>query len=67
MKTKDQLIREEMKEAIKQCNNKQIHFFKRMYSNDKMDADINDIIDSMEINKLSIAYNQIFRTIHNGW
>lgn len=40
--------------------------FKRMYSHKNIDADINDVVDSMPVEKLSWAMEQVQRTIDNN-
>ena len=41
-------------------------FFKRMYSHDNPDADINDVVDNMPSDKLDWAMRQIENTVINA-
>lgn len=52
-----------IKKGLAKCNNKQILLFKRMYSPNNLDADINSIVDNMPEDKLDWAMQQVQRTL----
>ena len=55
--------REQLKELLKSYTDGQKLIFKRMYSNDNLDLDINDIVDNMPDVKLNWAIEQVNNTI----
>jgi len=52
-------IQEELKNGLSQCTEQQQHFFKRMYSHDDLDRNINEVVDNMEEEKLDHALRQV--------
>lgn len=55
--------RDELKDGLKRLPEANVKFFKRMYSHENLDADINDVVDTMPIDKLSHAMDQVSRTL----
>lgn len=58
--------RSELKEGLSQCTDAQQLMFKRMYSHKNLDADINDIVDSLPEENLDISMNQVRRTLEKA-
>ena len=56
--------REQLKEGLSKCNEKQQYFFKRMYSDNDLEADINDVVDNMPEDKLDWAMQQVESTLN---
>ena len=52
-------------EMLHQLTDEQIRFFKRLWANNNMDISIEEAVDNLDINKLSIVYNQAKNTIKN--
>lgn len=50
-------------EMLHQLTDEQIRFFKRVWANNNMDISIEEAVDNLDINKLSIVYNQAKNTI----
>ena len=50
-------------EMLHQLTDEQIRFFKRLWANNNMDISIEEAVDNLDINKLSIVYNQAKNTI----
>lgn len=57
-----ELARAELKEGLELCSGPQILLFKRMYSHKNLNADIEQIVDSMSEDKLDWAMQQVMRT-----
>ena len=57
--------RTELIEMLHQLTDEQIRFFKRLWANNNMDISIEEAVDNLGINKLSIVYNQAKNTIKN--
>lgn len=55
--------RNEIKQGLAQCTEKQQHFFKRMYSHKDLSKSINDVVDDMPESKLENAMDQVIRTL----
>lgn len=55
--------REQLKELLNSCTDGQKLVFKRMYSNNNLELDINDIVDNMSDIKLNWAIEQVNNTI----
>ncbi len=62
-KTLEKFARNSLKEGIEKCTDAQQHMFKRMYAHGNLDMDINDVVDSMEEDKLECAIDQVERTL----
>jgi len=59
-------IQEELKKGLIQCTEQQQqHFFKRMYSHDDLDRNINEVVDNMEEEKLDHVLRQVETTLIN--
>lgn len=60
--------REALKETLPLCTEAQQLLFKRMYSHKDLQKDINDVVDNIPVEKLSIAMSQVDRTLlkNNG-
>lgn len=60
-------LQEYAKDALKKglalCSEGQQMLFKRMYSHKNLSAEINDVVDSIEAEKLDWAMQQVQRTI----
>ncbi len=50
-------------EGLQKCNEQQVHLFKRMYSHNNLDADIEEIVAALPENKLDWALQQVNRTL----
>ena len=61
--TVEQFTREEIKTGLKLLPDNWVLMFKRMYSHKNLDADINDVIDSMPSEKLDWALSQVENSI----
>lgn len=55
--------RDWLKENIALCNESQQQMFKRMYSHNNLDLDVNSIIDKMPEDKLDWAMQQVQHTL----
>lgn len=55
--------RTQLKEGLAKLGEKHRLFFKRMYSHDDLEADINDVVDSMPEDKLDWAMQQVERSL----
>ena len=51
--------RDELKKGLSQLPEAHSHIFKCMYSHENLDADINDVVDSMPEEKLDWAMQQV--------
>ncbi|MCK5615057.1 hypothetical protein KAR91_75035 [Candidatus Pacearchaeota archaeon] len=52
-----------LKEGLSQCTDSEQLFFKRMYSHNKLESSINEVVDNMESEKLNWAMEQVQRTL----
>lgn len=50
-------------EMLHQLTDEQVRFFKRLWANNNMNISIEEAVDNLDINKLSIVYNQAKNTI----
>lgn len=58
--------KEELKELLSMCSDEQIMKFKRMYSHDNLNRDINDIIEhNMLYKQIKHALFQVKNTLDN--
>jgi len=55
--------REQLKQGLSQCTEGQQRLFKQMYAFKTMDLPINDCVDSMPIEKLDWAMQQVEATL----
>lgn len=55
-----------LKDLLSECDEKQQHIFKRMYSHNDLDAEIDDIVDRIPNDKLDWALSQVERTIEKN-
>lgn len=58
-----QFARSQLKEGLAKLPDNCHLFFKRMYSHDNLDADINDVVDTMQAASLDNAMQQVQRTL----
>lgn len=58
-----EFARNEIKSGLAKLSESNQVFFKRMYSHNNPDADINDVVDGMPEEKLDWAMQQIQRTL----
>ena len=56
--------REQIKDGLARLPESHRMFFKRMYSHDNLEADINDVVDSMPDEKLDWAMQQVQNTLN---
>lgn len=61
-----EFAREDLKIGLLKCNAGQQHLFKQMYSGGKLDMNINDVVDSIDDEKLSWAMEQVEKTLVNN-
>ena len=50
-------------EMLHQLTDEQIRFFKRLWANNNMDISIEEAVDNLDIDKLSIVYYQAKNTV----
>ncbi len=62
-KTIENMIRTELKKLMVHCTEEQQLLFKRMYSYDNLELPIEDVIDTMDVDKLDWAFTQIENTL----
>ena len=55
--------RQTIKEQLTICTEAQQLIFKKMYSHDDLELDINTVVDNMEASKLDWAMKQVQRTL----
>ncbi len=60
------LGRDILKDLLSQCTEDQQMLFKRMYSHDNLERDINDAVDQMPDDKVNWAISQCERTVYNN-
>ena len=56
-------VRTELKKGLSQCTEAQQLLFKRMYAHGNLLAGIEDVVDTMDIDKLDCALGQVQRTL----
>ncbi len=59
----EEFARNQLKQNLAQCTDKQQLFFKRMYANGDLEMDINQVINNMSLKKLDWAMIQVQRTL----
>lgn len=52
-----------LKDLLEKCTEPQQMMFKRMYSHENLELNINDAVDQMDENKISFAITQCERTV----
>ena len=62
-KTIETFVRQQLKDGLVMCNEKQQHVFKLMYSNKNLDLGINSVVDKIPEDKLDWALCQVERTL----
>lgn len=55
--------RQNIKEGLAKCTEHQRMFFKRMYSHEDLDVEINSVVDNMPDEKLDWAMQQVQRQL----
>jgi hypothetical protein len=60
------LGRDNLKDLLSQCTEDQQMLFKRMYSHDDLERDINDAVDQMPDDKINWAISQCERTVYDN-
>ncbi len=60
------LGRDILKDLLSQCTEDQQMLFKRMYSHDNLERNINDAVDQMPDDKINWAISQCERTVYNN-
>lgn len=55
--------RTELKEGLARLPEKQQLFFKRLYSHQNLEANINDVVNAMPVDKLDWAMQQVQRSL----
>jgi len=60
------LGRDILKDLLSQCTEDQQMLFKRMYSHDDLERNINDVVDQMPDDKINWAISQCERTVYNN-
>jgi hypothetical protein len=60
------LGRDILKDLLSQCTEDQQMLFKRMYSHDDLERDINDAVDQMADDKINWAISQCERTVYDN-
>lgn len=58
-----EFARKELKQGLEKCSEDQILIFKRMYSHDRLELTINDVVDNMPDDKLDWAMTQVDKTL----
>jgi len=61
--TLQEYARETLKEGLDRLPENNITLFKRMYSPDDLEADINDVVDRMSEDRLDWAMQQVQRSL----
>jgi len=61
-KTLQDFARSYLKEHLAECTEKQNLTFKRIYSTEDLDADLETVVDNMSGRRLSLAMVQVART-----
>ena len=65
-KTYIEMGRTYLKELLAQCSESQQMIFKRMYSHNDLEKNINQVVDDLDPNKIDWAISQCERTIENS-
>lgn len=60
----EQFAREQLKTGLAQVPENMQMMFKRMYSHENLEANINDVVDIMAADKLDWAMQQVQRSIN---
>ena len=55
--------RKELKAGLALCSESQQFLFKRMYSHGNLDLPIDEVVDSIEVDRLDWAMEQVRRTL----
>ncbi|MBB4036599.1 hypothetical protein GGR21_002505 [Dysgonomonas hofstadii] len=55
-----------LKELLANCNEAQQLMFKRMYSHQNLDKDINQVVDDMDSEKIDWAISQCEKTVEKN-
>jgi hypothetical protein len=58
-----QFARQNLKEGLAKCSPAQVMLFKRMYSHENLETEINSVVDNMPEEKLDWAMQQVQRTL----
>lgn len=58
-----EFARNSLKEGLSLCTDAQVHLFKRMYSHNNLDLDIDEVVDNMPEGKIDNAMLQVQRTL----
>jgi len=61
----EKYMRTEIKSQLASCNEKRQQMFKRMYSHDDLTKSIDEVVDSMPVEKLDLALTQVERTLNS--
>lgn len=62
-KIAERVAKNALKKGLAACTDGEQHMFKRMYAHGNLDMDINDVVDSMDEDKLECAMGQVERTL----
>ena len=62
----DKFRRDELKQLLAQCTEKQHHTFRLMYSHKDLEKPINDVVDDMPAEKIDWAICQTETTVINN-
>jgi len=62
----EEFSRNTLKKGLVQLPESNQLLFKRMYSHKNLEADINDVVDSMPSDQLEWAMQQVHNSIHEG-
>lgn len=54
-----EFARQNLKEGLAKCTSEQVMFFKRMYSHNNLDAEIESVVENMPSEKLDWAMQQV--------
>ena len=60
------LVKDWLKENLAKCTEGQQHIFKRMYSPDNMERNIDEVLDGMDIDQLLWAKRQVEQTLEKN-
>lgn len=58
-----QYARQNIKEGLNKCTEKQRYFFKRMYSHDDLESAMDDVVKGISVEQLDWAMQQVKRTV----
>lgn len=59
----ENFAREAIKDGLAQLEDKYRQLFKRMYSHGDPEAEINDVVDLLDVDTLNSVMNQVQRTV----